>query len=127
MRNVKISCCGDVQERSCAKQEEALVGWYSLRGLEWATREDKLLQPAGNLEGLPVIMLGPAGARRDCDFGEKRCEAGTACIGFKEAKSEDAARGICHVATAAYVPSYSLHFGCKVTVPTTRTCTLNDR
>lgn len=51
---------------------------------------------AGNLEG--------------CDSGGKRCRAGTACIGFKEAKTGDAALGTCYVATAAYVPSYSLRF-----------------
>lgn len=65
------------------------------------------------------MMLRSAGERRECDFGEKRCEAGTVCIGFKEAKRGDEARGTCHVATAAYVPSYSLHFGCKVGFPST--------
>ena len=64
-----------------------------------------------------MIMLWPAGKRRECDFGEKRCEAGTVCIGFKEAKRGDEARGTCHVATAAYIPSYSLHFSCKVGFP----------
>ena len=40
--------------------------------------------------------------------------AGTVCIGFQEARTGAQARGSCHVATAAYVPSYSLRFGCKV-------------
>ena len=43
-----------------------------------------------------------------CDSGDKRCKAGAACIGFKEAKTGDAALGTCHAATAAYVPSYSV-------------------
>ncbi len=51
-----------------------------------------------------------AGKSERCDFGDKRCKAGAACIAFKEAKIGEAALGTCHVATAAYVPSYSLRF-----------------
>jgi len=37
-----------------------------------------------------------------------RCAAGSVCIGFQEARTGDEALGRCHVATAGYVPSYSL-------------------
>ena len=49
-----------------------------------------------------------------CDFRDMRCRAGTACIGFQEAKTGDEALGTCHMSTAAYVPSYSLRFAFMV-------------
>ncbi|CAL5224917.1 g7683 [Coccomyxa viridis] len=52
--------------------------------------------------------VGADGMLERCDSGDKRCKAGAACIGFKEAKTGDAALGTCHAATAAYVPSYSV-------------------
>ena len=39
---------------------------------------------------------------------------GQSALAFRRPKRGAQARGSCHVATAAYVPSYSLRFGCKV-------------
>ena len=47
-----------------------------------------------------------------------RCKAGIACIGFHEAKTGNEALGTCHMATAAYVPSYPLRFAFAVRLRT---------
>lgn len=56
-----------------------------------------------------------AGRDEGCDFGAKRCKEGAVCVGFREMKRGQAARGQCMRATTRYVPSYSTSFGCKVT------------
>ena len=61
-----------------------------------------------------------AGTLEKCDSGGKRCKAGAACIGFKEAKTGDAALGTCYAATAGYVPSYSIQLKFLVCLLTLR-------